>query len=78
MSRLMGYPKPSLPGKGARFHEGQVGKSQTPGFDVEDAAILSLVVSFSLILFAVSGWAMWRTLGSILEALTATAFVEIP
>jgi cytochrome b subunit of formate dehydrogenase len=45
---------------------------------VEDAAILSLVASFSLILFAVSGWAMWRTLRSILETLTATAFVEIP
>lgn len=55
-----------------------MGKSWTSGFDVEDAVILSLVVSLSLILFAVSGWAMWRTLRSILETLTATAFVEIP
>jgi hypothetical protein len=55
-----------------------VGKSRTSGFDVEDAVILSLVVSVSLILLAVGGWAMWRTLGSILETLTATAFVEIP
>ena len=74
----MGYPKPSLPGKGARLHGGQVGKSRTSGFDVEDTAILSLIASFSLILLAVSGWAIWKTLGSILETLTATAFVEIP
>ena len=45
---------------------------------MEDAAILSLVVSFSLILFAVGGWAMWRTLGSILEPLGGYLFVEIP
>ena len=51
---------------------------QTPRFDVEDTVILSLVVSFSIILATVGGWAMWKTLGSILEALTATAFVEIP
>lgn len=32
-----------------------MGKSRTSGFDVEDAAILSLVVSLSLILLAVGG-----------------------
>lgn len=78
ISQPMGYPKPSLPGKGACFHGGQVGKSQTPRFDVEDTVILSLVASFSLILFTVLGWAMWRTLRSIVETLSATTLVEIP
>lgn len=74
----MGYPKPSLAGKGTHFLGEQAGKSRTSGFDVEDAVILSLVASLSLILLAVGGWAMWRTLRSIMETMSATAFVEIP
>jgi hypothetical protein len=55
-----------------------VGKSRASGFDVEDAAILSLVVSFSLILLTIFGWSVWTVTNQFWVPLSAAALMGIP
>ncbi len=53
-------------------------KSRAYKLDVEEAAIISVVISFSLIFLTVFGWAMWGSMRQFVEAVFATTRVGIP
>jgi hypothetical protein len=46
--------------------------------NVEDAAILSLMVSLTLALLTIFGWAMWAIGSQFVEPVLPTASIEIP
>jgi cytochrome b subunit of formate dehydrogenase len=56
----------------------QVIKPQSRKLDAEQATIISLAVSFGLLLLIVGSWAMWESLGLFVERISTLALWEIP
>jgi hypothetical protein len=53
-------------------------KTRPPRIDDEGAAIISLAVSFGLLLLTVGSWAMWESLKLFVERVSTLAIAEIP
>jgi hypothetical protein len=53
-------------------------KPRSHKIKVEEAAILSLVVSLTLVLLTIFGWTLWATASQLLASVLATASTEIP